>query len=166
MQASAKLDRPATRKQTRGGQVKRSVHVTGGGKRGDTVSSDSDSDTEQDTGKTSRKTLATNIFRPRPQFPAIERRQCPVSGCDSAGHLSGRLERHFTAEACPVYHNTTSSACRAAVAEYNKKDAARKKALSHFSSKSPLTSPTSDHRQEKYYLVSISCNVISLQEIS
>lgn len=33
-----------------------------------------------------------------------EERKCPVEGCDSVGHLSGLLEKHFTVDACPMYH--------------------------------------------------------------
>ena len=124
------------------------------------ASSDSESETEAtDTNKaTSTKpggrkmdsnsaAAKSKIFRPRPQLPPIEKRKCPVAGCDSSGHLSGKLERHFTCEACPVYHNTTPAACREAMSAYNKKDAARKKALLQLSSKSPLTSPTNEHRR-------------------
>jgi histone acetyltransferase MYST2 len=47
------------------------------------------------------------------QPPAIEERQCPVSGCDSSGHLSGRHEKHFTQDACPLYHNKKPQVCKA-----------------------------------------------------
>ena len=124
------------------------------------ASSDSESETEADTNKASLKpggrkmdsnsaAAKSKIFRPRPQLPLIENRKCPVAGCDSSGHLSGKLDRHFTCEACPVYHNTTANACREAVSAYNKKDAARNKALLQLSSKSPLTSPTNEHRRLK-----------------
>lgn len=40
------------------------------------------------------------------------KRECPLSAsCDSRGHLSGKLDSHFTLEACPLYHNTTPQAC-------------------------------------------------------
>lgn len=39
-------------------------------------------------------------------------RECPLAAsCDSRGHLSGKLDSHFTLEACPLYHNTTPQAC-------------------------------------------------------
>lgn len=39
-------------------------------------------------------------------------RECPLAPtCDSRGHLSGKLDSHFTLEACPLYHNTTPQAC-------------------------------------------------------
>ena len=109
---------------------------------------------------------ASKIFRPRPQFPPIgntiiitptvslaspippsENRRCPVPGCDSSGHLSGRLGRHFTAEACPVFHNTTPAACTQASHDTSKRDAARRKAVLQLASKSPLTSPSHEHRR-------------------
>lgn len=40
-------------------------------------------------------------------LPPIEKRKCPVEGCDSSGHLGGLYERHFSVEACPVFHNVT-----------------------------------------------------------
>nr|NP_001071919.1 zinc finger protein [Ciona intestinalis]BAE93314.1 zinc finger protein [Ciona intestinalis] len=43
----------------------------------------------------------------------VDMKQCPVSGCDSRGHLMGRFERHFTLAACPIYHNLTPERCRA-----------------------------------------------------
>ena len=60
---------------------------------------DSDSEAEQDA--VTSATVVSKIFRPRPEFPPIEKRKCPVSGCDSSGHLSGKLDTHFTSEACP-----------------------------------------------------------------
>jgi len=43
---------------------------------------------------------------------ATKERECPLAAsCDSRGHLSGKLDSHFTLEACPLYHNTTPQAC-------------------------------------------------------
>lgn len=39
----------------------------------------------------------------------IVERTCPLEGCDSIGHLSGKFDKHFTLEACPAYHNFTVS---------------------------------------------------------
>ena len=69
-------------------------------------------------------------------------------GCDSSGHLSGKREKHFTSEACPIFHNSSAWACRQAAADSAKREAARTKALTAQSSKSPLTSPSAD--QKKY----------------
>ncbi|XP_064470837.1 histone acetyltransferase KAT7-like isoform X2 [Ornithodoros turicata] len=37
--------------------------------------------------------------------------KCPVVGCDSKGHLSGKFPSHATVNCCPVYHNTTPEEC-------------------------------------------------------
>ena len=52
----------------------------------------------------------TNMSR-APTPPQLEKR-CPVDGCDSSGHLSGNLDRHFLPEACPIYHNMSVSECK------------------------------------------------------
>ncbi|XP_075245886.1 histone acetyltransferase KAT7-like [Convolutriloba macropyga] len=33
--------------------------------------------------------------------------KCPVAGCDSKGHFSGKFENHYTTSGCPLYHNMT-----------------------------------------------------------
>ena len=37
-------------------------------------------------------------------------RTCPVKGCDSKLHISGKGESHFLVEACPLYHNIVGKA--------------------------------------------------------
>lgn len=39
------------------------------------------------------------------------RLRCPVEGCNSEGHLSGKFESHFTQTTCPIYHNLTPKEC-------------------------------------------------------
>lgn len=39
------------------------------------------------------------------------RLRCPVEGCNSEGHFSGRFESHFTQTTCPIYHNLTPKEC-------------------------------------------------------
>lgn len=41
----------------------------------------------------------------------IIRLRCPVDGCNSEGHLSGKFESHFTQTTCPIYHNFTPAEC-------------------------------------------------------
>lgn len=31
--------------------------------------------------------------------------KCPVPGCDSSGHLSGKFDEHYSAITCPLFHN-------------------------------------------------------------
>lgn len=42
----------------------------------------------------------------------LEERLCPLNGCDSSGHLNGLYERHFTSEACPMFHRLTIKQCQ------------------------------------------------------
>ncbi|ALC38822.1 chm [Drosophila busckii] len=52
-------------------------------------------------------------LRSRPVSPAVQmEKKCPIEGCDSSGHLSGNLDRHFLPEACPIYHNMSASECK------------------------------------------------------
>eukprot|EP00096_Caligus_rogercresseyi_P009270 TRINITY_DN3114_c0_g1_i1.p1 TRINITY_DN3114_c0_g1~~TRINITY_DN3114_c0_g1_i1.p1 ORF type:complete len:443 (+),score=157.89 TRINITY_DN3114_c0_g1_i1:877-2205(+) len=80
-------------------------------------------------------------------MPSIETRNCPVPGCDSSGHLGGKLERHFLIDSCPVYHNMTAKECREHKAEVSQRLSVRKKALSSLANKSPLQSPSSEQRK-------------------
>lgn len=38
--------------------------------------------------------------------------RCPVEGCDSSGHLSGKHDSHFTQTTCPIFHNLTPEECK------------------------------------------------------
>ena len=38
-------------------------------------------------------------------------KKCPVPGCDSKGHFSGKFDYHFSAVTCPLYHNLTPEDC-------------------------------------------------------
>ncbi|KAG7213820.1 hypothetical protein KM043_003034 [Ampulex compressa] len=72
--------------------------------------------------------------RPR----ATKERECPLgASCDSRGHLSGKLDSHFTLDACPLYHNTTTQACVEFHKERKKREEDRKKAVSILGKKSP-----------------------------
>uniref|UniRef100_A0A0A1WFW4 Histone acetyltransferase n=1 Tax=Zeugodacus cucurbitae TaxID=28588 RepID=A0A0A1WFW4_ZEUCU len=51
--------------------------------------------------------------KPRSLSPPQQlEKKCPIEGCDSSGHLSGNLDRHFLPEACPIYHNMSASECK------------------------------------------------------
>ena len=62
------------------------------------------------------------------------------------GHLNGKLDRHFTPEACPVYHNTTKKTCQTLKNQVNKKNRDRDKATTSMATKSPLGSPSAEQR--------------------
>merc|ERR1712012_556547 len=147
--ASTKVERPTTRKQTRGAApLRKSAFVTG--RKPDGASSESESEAEDGAGKSPGKKVTSTPHpksrQPRPSYPPLENRKCPVPGCDSQGHLSGKLERHFTHDACPTFHNTTAKACRDMVKEWDRRDASRRKALSQLQTKSPLPHASSEQK--------------------
>lgn len=159
---------PVTRKLTRSVSARRSRHLVG---------KTSDTESEAETIKSGRSGNSKKIppppvlpppscrLTPRksksrtgcgpgagsgneaPSITPIEERKCPVSGCDSSGHLSGHLERHFTIEACPIYHNRTPEACKESYNESKKREEERKKALLALNKKSPKSHITPEQRQ-------------------
>ena len=65
-----------------------------------------------------------------------------------------------------MFHNTTPAACTQASHDTSKRDAARRKALLQLASKSPLTSPSHEHRKWvmvpciiHYHIIYHSCGV-------
>ena len=80
----------------------------------------------------------------------IEDRKCPTTGCDSTGNLSGsnKFDRHFTQDACPLYHNMVKKECRDFRSEINKKHSSRRKASSVMAgARSPLGSPSAEQKR-------------------
>lgn len=43
--------------------------------------------------------------------------RCPLPGCDSKGHITGRHDTHRTLSACPLYHNMSAEDCKAKMLE-------------------------------------------------
>lgn len=66
---------------------------------------------------------------PVPHCDVVTERKCPVEGCYSLGHLGGNYEKHFTKEACPLYHNKTPEECKIMGEERKKKEEERKKGI-------------------------------------
>ncbi|XP_063618468.1 histone acetyltransferase KAT7 [Cydia splendana] len=77
--------------------------------------------------------------------PQPSERRCPVRGCDSTGHLGGKAGRHFTWDACPLYHNVTGAWCVAAAEERAAAAAARRRALANMQQR-PRAMPTIEQR--------------------
>lgn len=51
--------------------------------------------------------------RPTPSMDYNESNaKCPLPGCDSKGHLTGKHDSHRTLSGCPLYHNTTAEECK------------------------------------------------------
>ncbi|XP_008197990.1 histone acetyltransferase KAT7 isoform X1 [Tribolium castaneum] len=145
-----------TRKLTRSASTRKSKHVLG-----KSVYSDTDSDTESTKRSLSRspvkrapvttkgktKNNKRNDAKSRAEeIIIIEERKCPLEGCNSVGHLSGKYEKHFTLEACPMYHNLTPAQCKEELLERKKREEMRRKAL-EFHRKSPRPQPTQEQKQ-------------------
>ncbi|XP_029673177.1 histone acetyltransferase KAT7 isoform X1 [Formica exsecta] len=78
---------------------------------------------------------------------AAKERECPLAAsCDSRGHLSGKLDSHFTLEACPLYHNTTPQACIEFHKERKKREDERKKAVTNLAKKPKGVHQTTEQR--------------------
>ncbi|CAH2108608.1 unnamed protein product [Euphydryas editha] len=80
---------------------------------------------------------------PNPVTPS--ERRCPVRDCDSSGHLGGKASKHFTWDACPVYHNVTAAWCVAAAEERVAAAATRRRALAALQQR-PRAMPTIEQR--------------------
>lgn len=75
-------------------------------------------------------TKNSSASSPAKKTPTVpEERKCPVDGCDSSGHLGGRIDKHFTQEACPTYHNMTLADTKAWALEREGREEERKKAI-------------------------------------
>ncbi|CAG9579034.1 unnamed protein product [Danaus chrysippus] len=91
-----------------------------------------------------RAAIGRSPVTPAPPTAPSERR-CPVRDCDSSGHLGGKATRHFTWDACPLYHNVTAAWCVAAAEERAAAAATRRRALAAMHQR-PRAMPTIEQR--------------------
>lgn len=59
----------------------------------------------------------------------VEERKCPLEGCNSFGHLGGLYDKHFTIDACPIFHNKNIEECKEFYEDRKRKEDDRKKAM-------------------------------------
>ncbi|CAK1600656.1 unnamed protein product [Parnassius mnemosyne] len=113
----------------------------------DSEADDKSNDKNKETKKNSkgRPPVARSPIVADTAPPMPSERRCPVRGCDSTGHLGGKASRHFTWDACPVYHNVTPAWCVAAAEERSAAAAARRRAL-HALQQRPRAMPTIEQR--------------------
>lgn len=149
------INKQVTRKLTRSASTRKSKHVLG-----KNVYTDTDSDTESTKRSLSRSPVKRGAIttkgktknnkrpeiKPRSNEIVLEERKCPVEGCNSVGHLSGKYDTHFTVDACPEYHNFTSVQCKDLLIERKKREEFRKRAMDMYK-KSPRSLPTPEHKQ-------------------
>lgn len=77
-----------------------------------------------------------------------EDKGCPLEGCNSMGHLSGTTDKHFTIEACPIYHNLTIAETKMNLVERRKRVEERAKALKELEPKKPPTAEQRAYQQK------------------
>lgn len=133
-----------TNKQRNKQTVRKSTRTTTGPRKskhllGKNVYTDTDSDTERSLSRSPvKRAAAVAKGKMKGKQPKDSKaisgeagsaeRKCPLEGCSSLGHLSGRHEKHFTVDACPMYHNMTAASCREQAAERKKREEFRRKA--------------------------------------
>lgn len=125
--ANSESDLDATqkvmRKLTRSSSTRKSKHLTAIFNPGKASDSETESESKRSVtkspvkrgpattkgkSKNSKTNSKTNshVSSPVKRTPAVpEERRCLVDGCNSNGHLGGRLDKHFTEEACPLFHS-------------------------------------------------------------
>ncbi|XP_045447492.1 histone acetyltransferase KAT7 [Melitaea cinxia] len=117
------------------------------------ANTDTDSDAEDKSNEKSKDDIrlakARAAITRSPALPpnpvAPSERRCPVRDCDSSGHLGGKASKHFTWDACPVYHNVTAAWCVAAAEERAAAAATRRRALAALQQR-PRAMPTIEQR--------------------
>ncbi|XP_053673244.1 histone acetyltransferase KAT7 [Anopheles nili] len=70
----------------------------------------------------------------------VERR-CPLDKCDSLGHMGGQLEKHFTLEACPMYHNMTIDQTKQLLVERRQREEERRRSIPVYENSKKIQTP-------------------------
>lgn len=99
-------------------------------------------------GKSKQKKIEQKLNLDLSKDSQPEDKGCPLEGCNSMGHLSGKSEKHFTIEACPVYHNLTVSETKQNLVERRNRVEERAKALKEFEVKKPATTEQKAYQQK------------------
>lgn len=120
------------RKLTRSSSTRKSKHVNP--KKTSESESELDIDKRSSTKSPAKRPSNSKVKRdlrddsdrsppiPPPPTPPPDEQKCPVEGCDSSGHLSGNQDKHYLPEACPIYHNMSTSECKERYAERKLRD--------------------------------------------
>ncbi|XP_019625901.1 PREDICTED: histone acetyltransferase KAT7-like isoform X2 [Branchiostoma belcheri] len=59
-----------------------------------------------------RTAKAMSYYGSPPKRHNLGETRCPMPGCDSMGHFTGKFETHWTLSGCPLYHNLTKEECK------------------------------------------------------
>lgn len=153
--SSNSVKQDPSKKLTRSSSTRKSKHLVG-----KCTDSDSDSTKRSLSKSPAKKTLlpvASKVnSKKTPDVKSLvvkqeleEKRECPIEGCNSTGHLSGNAEIHFTVEACPMYHKMTTNDTKQLLADRKKRDEERKKGIDLFDrSRKVLTAEQKNYQQK------------------
>ncbi|XP_050084157.1 histone acetyltransferase KAT7 isoform X2 [Anopheles aquasalis] len=70
----------------------------------------------------------------------IERR-CPLEKCDSLGHMGGVFEKHFTLEACPMFHNMSIEQTKQLLVERKLREEERRRSVPVYENSKKIQTP-------------------------
>ncbi|XP_035910729.1 histone acetyltransferase KAT7 [Anopheles stephensi] len=70
----------------------------------------------------------------------VERR-CPLEKCDSMGHMGGQFEKHFTLEACPMYHNMSTDQTKQLLHERKLREDERRRSIPVYENSKKIQTP-------------------------
>uniref|UniRef100_A0A182R3W9 Histone acetyltransferase n=1 Tax=Anopheles funestus TaxID=62324 RepID=A0A182R3W9_ANOFN len=68
-------------------------------------------------------------------------RCCPLEKCDSLGHMGGQFEKHFTLEACPMYHNMTIDQTKLLLHERKLREDERRRSIPVYENSKKIQTP-------------------------
>ncbi|XP_058125297.1 histone acetyltransferase KAT7 [Anopheles ziemanni] len=86
----------------------------------------------------------TNDKPPPKELPVEEtpvERRCPLEHCDSLGHMGGQFERHFTLEACPMYHNMNADQTKQLLVERKQREEERRRSVPVYENSKKIQTP-------------------------
>uniref|UniRef100_A0A182TJ70 Histone acetyltransferase n=1 Tax=Anopheles melas TaxID=34690 RepID=A0A182TJ70_9DIPT len=150
-----------TRKLTRSASTRKSKHLLG--KNASETDSDADSvkrsaskspakkaPTVPSKGKAknnianalaSKRTGDKPLAKELPIEEAPVERRCPLERCDSLGHMGGQFEKHFTLEACPLYHNMTVDQTKQLLVERKQREDERRRSIPVYENSKKIQTP-------------------------
>lgn len=153
-----------TRKLTRSSSTRKSKHLLG--KNASETESDGDSvkrsaskspvkkapivPTKGKAKNSSKKKDAVVKELMQVEEPEPVENRCPLVACDTLGHLGGQFERHYTLEACPMFHNMSSQHTKDALQERKRREEERKKCTPVYEGSKKIQTP-----DQKAYLQKI-----------
>ncbi|CAH1261432.1 KAT7 [Branchiostoma lanceolatum] len=102
-----------------------------------------------------RTAKAMSYYGSPPKRHHLGETRCPMPGCDSMGHFTGKFETHWTLSGCPLYHNLTKEECKVRAVDRESKQKVRDKIKkevmdeAHMALRNPVSSPTRSQKEYK-----------------